>query len=458
MPYNCDEIMNDVVVLYYKKEYSPSLSNVTVRRGIIMSNTKVVSNMISPKVHRYLYPYAIRKFLGENKIQNTGELIEEIKLDKTNPIFYSQLLDALISRGEIEEYKVNDFLINELNYGRARNVYVSFFNNATHLSNEEEIYKFVRSLEENGYKTAEKVNTHPYVSNLRRGIPKGDKELIYFDIEKDGDNYIKNIKLLLGECVIKKDRDECNNYFGIEINLELKMLVIKLRNWENQLESNYSLDYMHDVIKRRIKSAFRLFIPSSTTTMQELMYNMINDLSSKVLRETFEHVNDKIEENVEDEIRSWSKKISNNEIEPPRAELDVIKKTILNNFYKMYMHHEVEELHINTLKETFKVDGYPRYVKFIDDTVSEGRARSSDPDETLLETSIFYDIKARLDQAKHIRLTTIYWINFPGYTRIGTTFYTESLERFKFIALPNYFNEEMCNYVLRQIDKYRPSR
>ncbi len=413
--------------------------------------------MISPKVHRYLYQYSIGRLLEENKIDNIGELIEDIKLDKTNPLFYSHLLDALISRGEIDEHKVNDFLIKELNYGRAKNVYVSFLNNVTHLRNEDNVYKYVRALRGKGYKNSEGVETHPYISNLMGGIHKGDKELIFFDIEKDEENNIKNIKLLLGECVKKIDGDECNNYFGIEINLELKMLIIKMRNWENQIEYNYGLDTKHDMIKKRIKSAFNLVIPPSTSTMQSLMYNMINDLSSKVLNETFEHVNEKIEESVEEKIKFWSKKISNSEIELPKADLDVIKRTILNNFYKMYMHNEVEKLHINNLKETFKVNGYPRYVKFVDDTISEGRARSSDPEESLLDTSIYYDIKARLDQSKHIRLTTIYWINFPGYNRIGTTFYTESQERFKFIALPNYFSEEMCNYVLRQIDKYRPT-
>lgn len=422
-----------------------------------MSNTDIITNTISPKIHRYIYQYSIRNFLRDTKIENIDELIGEYKLDKNNPLFYSQLLDALIYHGKTEDSKVNEFLINELNYGRAKNVYISFLNDVSHLNDEEKIYKYVRNLEVRGFKNAKKVAMHPYISNLRGGITKGDKELIYFDIEKDKENNIKNIKLLLGECVKKTDGNECNNYFGIEINLELKMLVIKLRNWENKIESNYGLDTLHDIIKEKVKEAFNLIIPLSTSTMQGLMYRMINDLSSKVLGKTIEHVNDKIEDKIEEKIKLWSNDILKNEIELPKAELDVIKKAILNNFYKIYMHNDVDKLHISNLKDTFKVDGYPRYVKFVDDTVSEGRARSSDPAESLLDTSIYYDIKARLDQAKQIRLTTIYWISLPDYLRFGTTFYTESQERFKFIALANFFNKEMCDYVLQQINKYRPS-
>ncbi|AUJ26535.1 hypothetical protein [Virgibacillus dokdonensis] len=421
-----------------------------------MSKVDGAIKTISPKLHRYLYDYSIKRFLEENF--NIEESIKEHNIDRSNKMIYNRLLDSIIYNNQIEEYKINDFLIKELNYGRARNVYVSFLSNISHLKDESLIYKAVQNLDKKGVKNAVNVNKHPFVSNLWEGIPYGERRLIFFNIEKDSNENIKNIKLLLGECIRNSDGIESNNYIGVEINTEYKMLVIKLRNWDNEIETDYGIDISHDKIKGKIKDAFNLSIPLLTSTMQKTVYNMINELSDKVLSKSVNIVNEKIEKRVEEEIKKWTACILEKETELPKEEFKVLKSAILNNFYKMYMQNEVEELDYKSLKEIYKVDGYPRYVKFVDDTVSEGRARSSDPKESLLDTSIYYDIKARLDQAKQLKLTTIYWLGFPGYDRVGITFYTDSQERFKFIVKPNFFNKEMCDYVLRQIEKYRPKR
>lgn len=415
---------------------------------------QIAEKIISPKVHRALYPYAIKRFL-EDKVPGLDEKVKKHKIDMSDEFKYSRILDTLINKNEINSDLVDDFLINEINYGRMRNVYVSLISDVTHLQNENNIFRYVKSLGNMGYMNADEVNGSPFIKNIRKGIQRGEEELIYFDIIKD--HVIKNIRLVIAQSFVNDEGEECNNYIAVEINLDYKFLVIKIRNWDNNSEQNYSIDTLHKLIKDNIKQAFHLSIPLATSTYQQIVYNMVSELSGKVLNQTINNVDDKISKSVQDNVVQWSEQILSEGNILPTSDQEVVIQSILNNFYRIYMQNEIGVLKVGKLKEKFGVDGYPRYVKFIDDTIGEARARSSDPKESLLDTSIFYDIKARLDQAKQIKIATIYWIDSPGYDYLGTSFYTETQERFKFVVLANFFNKEICDYVLRQINKYRPT-
>ena len=417
-----------------------------------MSNTV---NPISPKVHRFLYNYSIKRFL-ESNIEDLPEYISELEIDLGEDMGYSKLLDALINAGKLTQNQVDRFLLNELNYGRSRNVFVSFIQYTSHLSSEEKIIKYVNSLRRKGYKNAERVSNYPVMFDLRRGIDRGESKLIHFDIEKDQNEEVSNISLLLAQGVVNNNGEGANNYIGIEINLKYKMLVVKLRNWESTNEHNYGLDTLHKSVQDDIKNTFNLTIPLLSATSQKLIYNMINELTGKVLDKAINTVNSVLEEKVNNKLKEWTSEIISENVSLTESDFNVFKEIILNNYYRVYMQNEIGVLKVGNLKDKFEVNGYPRYVKFIDDTIGEGRARSSDPQESLLDTSIFYDIKARLDQSKQIKMATIYWIDSPGYDYLGTSFYTDNQERFKFVVLANFFNKEICDYVLRQIDKYRP--
>jgi hypothetical protein len=414
-----------------------------------------VENLIHPKVHRAIYPYAIKRFLEDN-VDELESKITEYNIDISDEYKYSRILDSVVNNNDIDSSLVDNFLINEFNYGRMRNVYVSFISDVSHLKNEDNVIRYLNSLNNKGYKNSEEVTCAPFIKNIRKGIQKGEEELIFFDNTKEGEE-IKNIRIVFAQSIINEEGNESNNYIAVEINLEHKFLVIKIRNWENNNEQNYSMDTLNKLIQDDIKQAFHLSIPLATSTTQQLVYNMVNELSGKVLNQAVNEVNEKVSELVKSQVVEWSKKILSEEVTLPISDHEVVVQSILNNYYRIYMQNEIGVLKVGKLKEKFEVDGYPRYVKFIDDTIGEGRARSSDPKESLLDTSIFYDIKARLDQAKQIKIATIYWIDSPGYDYLGTSFYTDSQERFKFVVLANFFNKEICDYVLRQISKYRPA-
>lgn len=125
----------------------------------------------------------MKRFLEEN-LSNLNELAAEQKINLEDPLAYSNLLNNAITNNKITESKVDEFLIEELNYGRIKNVFVSFIQEVVHLNDEERVVKMMNALIRRGYKNHELVKKSPYVNNLRKSIPKGEKELIYFDIEK----------------------------------------------------------------------------------------------------------------------------------------------------------------------------------------------------------------------------------------------------------------------------------
>ncbi len=410
-------------------------------------------NNIDAKIHKYLYPYSIKRFL-ESEFGSLLPYIEMYEI-KSDDYIFSKLLDSMIYHKELSDFKVDKFLIDELNYGRLRNVFVSFIRSTRHLEIEENIIENIKKLVNKGYLNAEKVNKSSFVYNIRKGMEKGKKELVWFCIDKDEEEIPINVRFLLAEGINNFNKGELNNYIGVEINLKYNLLVIKLRNWGDNSGITYNLDELHRKVQDEIKKTFNLIIPHLSATAQNLVYNMVNDLSYNVLNQTINKVNEKLKPVVRPSLNKWSEKLLNDGGLLPEAEFEILEENILNNYYRISMQSEYGNLKVGDLKDKFGVKGYPRYVSFKDDTIGEGRAKSPDPKESLLDTSIYYDIKARLDQAQLIRLATIYWIDSPYNQHFGTTFYTDVQERFKFVVLPNFFNKEMNDYVLRQIDRYR---
>ncbi|MEA4826656.1 MAG: hypothetical protein VB130_08500 [Clostridium sp.] len=60
--------------------------------------------------------------------------------------------------------------------------------------------------------------------------------------------------------------------------------------------------------------------------------------------------------------------------------------------------------------------------------MGEEKARSSDPMESVLDTSVFYDIKAGLDKEKNIKNTIIYWIKCKDKKNFGTAIHVDNHE------------------------------
>jgi hypothetical protein len=69
-------------------------------------------------------------------------------------------------------------------------------------------------------------------------------------------------------------------------------------------------------------------------------------------------------------------------------------------------------------------------------------------ESSVLDTSVFYDMKARLDKEKNIKNTIIYWLGCKGENHLGTAIHVNNQNRFKIVFYPKYYNKGMCDYVL----------
>lgn len=405
--------------------------------------------VIEPKVHRALYQNAVKKLLVEN-LEDYSKFLTESGYSIMSDLVDSRLLDKAIDDSLISIDKVNEFLINEINYGLQRNLYIYYLADTTLLEDELYVTKSINSLSRY-YSNCDLVNGFPFVYKISMGTDHGKTELIYADVTKE-DSVIKNISLVFSKG-ITYDGAEVNYYIGVEINVELKTMIIKLRGKEgydgpfkiniNELQNNFKIN---------IINIFNLESINTNLLIQKVIYNMTRDLTDKVLSPTMTVVNSKMASEVQQIITQWNKLIIDEEVELTTKDINSIKESILNNYYRLHMQHVIGKIPNKTLVDKYEVDGYVRTVKFVDDTIGEGKAKSHTKKESLLDTSVYYDIKSRLDDSKVIKYTTIYWINMNDkYEPMGTSFHAESNGRFKCNVLPYYFDKEVFDYVLRKI-------
>ncbi|MFB7160455.1 hypothetical protein, partial [Lysinibacillus sp. NPDC056232] len=374
--------------------------------------------MIDPKVHRSLYQNAIKRFL-ETTISDYHEYQQNAKIGIAADYYYSKLLDKAIDDNKIPLVQVNDFLINELNYGLQRNLFIYLLQDTTHLEDKTKLITYINELAK-FYENANLVKSFPFEKDITFGTERGKTKLVFADITEEN-NRVKSLRMVFSKGTFL-DREELNYYIAIEINIETKILVIKLRGKnEQEKTSAINLNVTQMNFKTNILQKFKLESINTPSKIQKLVYQMTADLTNRVLSPAIVSVNAILEKEVDTKIKEWNKIVLDQKIELTKADYESIKGSILNNYYRLYMQNVIGKISNKELLEKYKVDGYVRAVKFVDDTIGEGKAKSSTTKESLLDTSVYYDVKTRLDQSKTIKYTTIYWINVPDQKdSIGT--------------------------------------
>ncbi|WP_214736930.1 hypothetical protein [Exiguobacterium sp. s162] len=403
---------------------------------------------VSPLLHRSLYRYSLKNFI-ENELHDRYEEVKESyqDIDFEDSLGFSRFLDRCLRDDHISIESFTRFVIEELNYGRQRNMYVSFLMDCSFLNNEALVIEKINDL---NLTNEHSVTMLPYSNGLLDGVSPGEKRLIYSDVIKD-DTDITSVRLVFGNHIYH-DAAECNNYVAVEINIPLKLLVVKVRNWKDDNEHTSNTNQLAEEIKIRIKAAFNLHTPLMTNSSQRLVRRMTMELTESVLKPTRDIVDAKIKSEIHNKSEEWLKSLSNKNFST--TDLNYLEDAILNNFYRLYMHNEIGKLSNDQLFEIYNVAGYPVNVKFTDDTIGEARAKSADTSESLLDTSVYYDLKTRLDSSDRLKTVTIYWIDLSSEKHFGTTFNLESQEKLKIVIKPNFFRKELSDYVLRKIELY----
>ncbi|AWB29591.1 hypothetical protein HYH96_07565 [Clostridium botulinum] len=409
--------------------------------------------VVDASVFRALHKPNITRFL-ESKSISIQNKIEEYRLDNSSKGVLLELINKLLEHNFLIEEDVNTFLIDELNYGRAKNLYMEFITENDKLNCEQWIER-INLLEAKGYMINDKVTSKYYLNNIHKYIDTGEKKLIYSEIEDNDDGDIQCIRLLLGEGITFKNNDKCNNCYSVEINFKLMIIAIRIINWGDQTIPKYAPDNKFKEIFFDIKDIFPIKSHAQLSFNQNLVYKLVDDLTGRVLKSTIEYVNNIIKDDVNKNVILWGENILGKGNNISKSDIKVITELILNNYYRIKMSKEYRRLTPKILMEMFGVQAYPRQVKFFDDTVGEGKAKSPTPMESVLDTSVFYDIKARLDKERNIKNTIIYWLGCKDERDFGSAIHVDNHDRFKIVFYPKYyFNKEKCDYVLQEIKKY----
>lgn len=406
--------------------------------------------MLTKEILKSLDKTRVKEFLQEKKIDFISTA-KKYDLDITNKNFEFHLLNKLIYNSKLTPDDIDKFLINELNYGKMKNVFVRFID-STLITDVKNAINRINSLEKYGYIDASKVSSSEFKKNLRKHVDVGCKKLIYSKIHCGQSAKVDSITLLLAEGIQTGEdtKDPTNNYYSIEINLKYNYFVLRIRNWSSEASNDYNPDKIYSEIEKIMSSCFGIIFNRDSQKYINSMYSIVCELTSKALDTVSKEVNNKIKQNVYSSVINWAKTTG---IMLNIADEKLLTESILNNFYKYYMKKTYGKITHKKMVDIFGLYAYPRKVKFLDDTVGEGKALSPDPSQSLLDTAVFYDLKARLDHSKQLLCTTIYWLQCPNNDCFGTTIYTDAQNLFKIVFLPLKFNKEMCNYVLQQIKR-----
>ncbi|MEC2073197.1 hypothetical protein [Alkalihalophilus marmarensis] len=408
---------------------------------------------IAPAVHRSIYNYSVKYFL-EKQGKDHVKKAKDLKLQSNDELKYHKILDFYITKDEINRTEVNNFLFEQVNYGRMKNIFIYEIQNInfSKVSNFENIIHCINNLK---YKNANTLKEKYFVGDLRKGLKQNEKELFCLETFTDSKGHLESIHLLLAKGIKNNQGEDCNHYIPVEIKLKERKVYIRMKNWESSAKFyGFKLDEEIKKVVEDLKHSFDFTLQMPIDKTQSIIRRMLRDLTQTVLMSTQDKVNNLIEEDVRVTIRDWAKKTLPTNVTLLEKDYINLEKYILNHFYSLKFKFDHKDLTTNTIQQSFNVPGYPTYVKFTDDTISEARTKSQSTSESLLLTSIYYDLKARLDDANQIRLATVYWTDAPIRKNLGVSYKGDVQNQLNVVVKYNFFNKEIYDHVLQKIRKY----
>ncbi|WP_411788827.1 hypothetical protein [Halobacillus rhizosphaerae] len=415
-----------------------------MRKGVSLLEKMFI---ISPPVYRFMRDFNIRDFLAMQGFELNEELANyEISEDEEHR--YGKLMNELVKNGELTKDIVLPFLVDQSRYSVLRNIFLHFISYEDEILDPNNILKNLKKLSHIDEAFGDLVNCK-YLGPINTN--SYEKELIYLNTEETG-GVIEKLHIVLRKPLKLYDGTETVDNYAFEVDFRKGMLIAKVKNWEQESQQNLTKNI--EYFTEEIKKSLNLRIINTDHDIQKVLKSMLNDLTSKVLNKVFMEVNEKLDGLVEKEVDKWSKKLLGEPLPLPAKELIDIKNNILNNFYKLYRLSIEDGQAIEDLHEKYGVEAYPRIVRFMDETIGEGKASSSDPTESLLDTSLYYDIRTRLESSKSLRHVTVYWLTCHQKSHFGTTLHNDRRNEFKINIKPHTYTKEMLEYVLRKIERY----
>ncbi|MFD2704042.1 hypothetical protein [Salibacterium lacus] len=416
-----------------------------------------MSQSISKPVLRSIGHDNIKQFL---QTQHSEALKKEYRSgnyqDISEDTMYENILNSLINKDEIDNEHVDEFLLDNFRYGKMNHIFIFQITSSKlkSLNYENQIIRFINNLK---YHSGEEITSFPHFNKIRQKLPKGKKRLLYTSVHKEGSN-ITSIEIILSKFIYDKDYRHCVQYIPVEIDVKNKLVFIRMKDWNNDSLGSFNISDEGQKIAKELENAFEINLMMKPDKVQNIITQLLRNLTEPILADSVDKVNNNISDDVNQSIKKWTQSIDSS-ISLTKKDYDMLNKHVLNYFYKYQFQKDYGHLKMKNIKDIFDINGYPTYVKFIDDAIGEARTRSNDVNSSLLDTSIYYDLKARLDESHRINLSTIQFMDPPDRKRLGVSFHTEKHNELRLVLFcQNSYKKEIYDYVLRKIRSYFKSQ
>ncbi|MFG6668979.1 hypothetical protein ACGYLS_00785 [Bacillus subtilis] len=357
-------------------------------------------------------------------------------------------------------------------YSHLKNVYVHTFNKLSIELFKQNIDKILREL-----KTDSNVSTNFqrqmnkdgfYLMDALNVTVPGSTFISGLDyVEKHGE--IQKARLLLVQTI--KNAENKNKYFiaGIEFNFIEKTCLIMIRNIpkikepdENSSDYNRSVSSLYNYVKSRIiKKIVGNITVINRDNDRESMYKICKELDEKLLKDVRQEVNDKSYKTVVDSVAQYMKKLYSVNERPGSHDREGLVRNIQSLLLSNYINNKFDAKQLVKKAKKLNLVGYTTKLKFKGNNANTGSTRSSSSKHPVSASDMFHSLYINFEGAKELEHWGISWFTDTKFTDekdinvIQTTIYSTS-KHFKIVFLPkNPLNEEIINYVVKQLNKQR---
>ncbi len=409
--------------------------------------------MISPRVSAILANQSIKKFL-KNKGININKEKKERKIDQ-NEGSHIELLNQLMSDGVIPRNVVKTFVLNELRFGKLTNVFVKIIDGFGVENAQDALSRVSRSRHHFG--NHNKITDVKYINpDILQMVQSGVTDIIYFNAIDNEQGVISKVEMLIGwEMSYNKGGgvQRYNNYCSIIIDFNNGICSLGIKDWANGVHSSNIPENVFKRIYSIIQDVFGITSDTSSKATTQVVYSFVHEMTSKILSDSIKRVDSSVGHIIDENIDLLNDKFQE-EIELTIDDRSAIVSAIKNNLYRAEFTSRYDKITDDILKKDLGLYAYPRQIRFKETSVGEGNAKSASVNETIFETSLFYDMKYRLDQSKNVVFSVIYWLPSDKFEKFGVSLGCRRNGRIKLAFYNEILTEVEYNEVLSKISEY----
>lgn len=398
--------------------------------------------------------YILTKLITNNI--NNESLYKFLFLNKFHKEFaesgenYENYIEEIINEGKLSLNTFNDYLFDELCYGKQRDTYVF------------KIHSFNKKIKD--FNQLIKIIKHNYnvdglyynkIATTYFNNDDEKKELAAYKIVSNFNNQVvSKIELLFGYKIEVWDKDGNKqpeySYVPVIIDLDNKLVVIKVSPKVKVVKDIYKPESLFIKYKKKVFSMFGISTNAFNYTHKEVLYRMCEDLYSQIYKKMVSTKPDQVDTILEDTTKKLREILVIPDIEMRKTQNNIFD--IKNSLIKL-----VEHLLISNIIYSKKpdeaiegIDGFVTYLRFNDGNVS-ARLRGKNCKDPIFDSETYMALRSPIDNSKKISELQVLWF-FNGKD-LRITYNTDSSE-FLNIHFFRSLDKKDFNYGYEKYTKY----